>query len=130
MQVEFDEARVKAEESFGAVGPLTMIKMQRLLIEFEPKLWEKFQELDTEGTTKLPRKQVIEILSEVCGKLDWLTAMKYWKASDKYGGKVWQKLYLHTIKLLSIMSHSECESQICQITYLMLFRSFAEILFA
>ena len=57
MQVEFDEARVKAEESFGAVGPLTMIKMQRLLIEFEPKLWDKFQELDKEGTTKLPRKQ-------------------------------------------------------------------------
>ena len=46
------------------VGELTLSKMIRLMIERQPKLLERFHELDPEGTTKVPRKKFVQVRAE------------------------------------------------------------------
>merc|ERR1719311_560597 len=75
--------RAKLEE--GKVGELTLSKMIRLMIERQPKLLERFHELDPEGTTKVPRKKFVQVLNEECGECDWLKAIQFLKISEKVG---------------------------------------------
>jgi protein phosphatase len=74
-------------EEEGKMGPMTVRKMIRLLVESLPVLYSRFQAMDKDGTTKLPRREVCDVLDEVCGKSDWEKVIKYWGISQKIGKK-------------------------------------------